>query len=504
MIGTSADRLIARNPSTEEVLGEVAPTSAESVGAIVARARAAQRRWGETSWRERRAFLERWWRVLAVEADEWALAIEAEIGKPRGEALACDVLATLDSLRWTVRRGGRVLADRTIGPGWQFWLSIPPARLRLRPLGVVGIIGTWNYPLLLNAGPIAQAIAAGNAVVWKPSELALMAALRLQQGLERAGLPDGLVAAVYGGPEVGAALVAAAIDKGVFTGGIENGRDVLAALARRGVPALAEFSGYDPAIVLADAPLDATVRALTWGAFVGSGQTCVAVKRVYVVGDAAPWAEAMAASAHKLRLGNPAEHPVDLGPMISESARERFHRTIEAAIDAGATLLNGGAPAPGPGWFYPPTVLRADGDGPESALAGAFGPVVLVRGVDSPDAAVEAANDSRYGLAASVWGRDLRAARAIADRLDAGMVAVNDAVTPSAHAAAPFGGIKASGYGRTRGALGLREFTQPQTRHVRRPGGYRPQHFPYTRRIERLLAIYRRAFHPHQRDHTSR
>ncbi|MEA2632298.1 MAG: hypothetical protein QOE66_2517, partial [Chloroflexota bacterium] len=452
---TSEDVLIARNPATEEVLGEVARTPPEALAAILVHARAAQRRWGETPWRERRSVLVRFWRELSLEADAWAGAIEAEVGKPRGEALAGDVLATLDSLRWTVRHGGRVLADRRLGPGWQLWLLIPPARLRLRPLGVVGMIGTWNYPLLMNAPSIAQALAAGNAVVWKPSELAPLAGLRLQRCLGRAGFPEGLVTAVFGGPEVGAALVEAGIDKGVFTGGIENGRRVLGALARQGVPALAEFSGYDPAIVLPDAPREATVNALTWGAFVGSGQTCVAVKRVYVVGDAAPWAEALATAARRLRVGNPAEGPVDLGPLISESARARFHQAIEATIGAGAQLLAGGASRPGPGWFYPPTVLLADSPGPEASLAGAFGPVVLVRGVASPDAAVEAANASPFGLSASVWGRDLHAARALARRLEAGMVAINEAVTQSAHAAAPFGGIKASGFGRTRGALGL-------------------------------------------------
>jgi acyl-CoA reductase-like NAD-dependent aldehyde dehydrogenase len=490
-----ADVLIARNPATDEVLGEVARTPPEAVAAIVARARAAQADWAETPWSRRRRFVEGCRRILAEEAEVWAAAIEAEVGKPRGEALAGDVIATLDALRWTVRHGGRVLADRRVGPGWQRWLGIPTAAVRSRPCGVIGMIGTWNYPLLLNAPPILQALAAGNAVVWKPSELAPLAGQRWHQLLARAGLPDGLVATLHGGPEVGAALVAAPIDKGMFTGGIENGRRVIGALAQRGIPALAELSGFDPAIVLPGAPREATVRALTWGAFVGSGQACVAVKRVYVVGDAVPWAEALAAAARGLRVGNPAAGPVDCGPMISESARARFHRTLQATIDAGAQPLAGGTLLPGPGWFYPPTVLLADSPAPESVLAGAFGPVVLVRGVASVDAAVAAANASPFGLAASVWGRDLRAARAVARRLEAGMVTVNEAVTPSAHAAAPFGGIKASGFGRTRGAFGLAEFTVPQTLQARRPGGFRPHIFPYTDRIERLLALYRRVFH---------
>jgi acyl-CoA reductase-like NAD-dependent aldehyde dehydrogenase len=495
MSAPPGELLVARNPATDEILGQVARTPPEAVAALVARARAAQRDWAETPWRTRRRFLQRCWRVLAEEANVWATAIEAEVGKPRGEALAGDVLATLDAVRWTVLHGGQALAERRVGPEWQRLLGIPPAAVGSRPYGVIGMIGTWNYPLLLNAPPIIQALAAGNAVVFKPSELAVLAGERLQRALERAGLPEGLVTTLFGGPDVGAALVAAAIDKGMFTGGVENGRRVFAALAERGIPALAELSGFDPAIVLPCAPRETTVRALTWAAFVGSGQACVAVKRVYVVGDAAPWAEALAAAARGLRVGNPAAGPVDLGPMISESARARFHRTVQATIDAGATRLAGGTLLPGPGWFYPPTVLLADAPGPESVLAGAFGPVVLVRGVASTDAAVAAANASPFGLAASVWGRDLHEARAVARRLEAGMVAVNEAVTPSAHAAAPFGGVKASGFGRTKGARGLAEFTLPQTLHVRSPGGFRPHLFPYTGRIERLLALYRRMFH---------
>jgi acyl-CoA reductase-like NAD-dependent aldehyde dehydrogenase len=202
-----------------------------------------------------------------------------------------------------------------------------------------------------------------------------------------------------------------------------------------------------------------------------------------------------AAAAPRLRLGKPEDDLVDIGPLISEPARDRFQRTIDATIDAGAQLLCGGSKPPGRGWFYPPTVLLSETSQPEAVLAGAFGPVVLVRGVKSDDAAVAACNASPFGLSASVWSRDVDGARALAERLDVGMVAVNEAVTPSAHAAAPFGGVKASGYGRTRGAFGLLEFTHPQTVHVRRPGGFRPQLFPYTRRLDRLLGLYRRLFH---------
>ena len=248
--------------------------------------------------------------------------------------------------------------------------------------------------------------------------------------------------------------------------------------------------------MLPDAPFASTIKALTWGAFVGAGQTCVGVKRVYVVGDPARWAEALAASAQALRVGDPARRDVDLGPLITSAARDRVHALIRAAIEAGAEVLAGGAPLDGPGWFYPPTVLRARSADPEKALEGVFGPVVIVRGFADAESAVAASNASLFGLAASVWGRDLRAARAVAERIDAGMVTVNEVVTPTMHASAPFGGRKASGFGRAHGSAGLREFTAPSVVFTRRAGGFRPNLFPYGEfPVETFLTLYRRLFH---------
>lgn len=489
-----AGTLTARNPSTGAAIATLSVTAPEAVAGLVARARSAQAEWSRTTWRDRSAALDRWRHAIARDADGWARAIRDEVGKPTGEAMG-DVVASLDAIRWTARHGRKALADERIGPGWQRALLVPTTRLRWRPFGVVGMIGTWNYPLFLNAPPIAQAIFAGNGVVWKPSELAPALGQMLHESLAAAGLPDGLVATVQGGGEVGAALVASGIDKGMFTGGIENGRGVLGELGRRGIPAIAELSGFDAAIVLAGAPLDKTADALAWAAFVGAGQTCIAVKRLLVVGDPTPWAESLARKARSLRVGDPAPGDIDVGPMISEAGRARFDASIRSAEAAGARLLAGGRPIEGPGWFYAPTVLQADDPEPEARLAGCFGPVILIRGVASGDEAVAEANDSPYGLAASVWGSDVRMARRLADRLEAGMVSINDAVAPSAHAAAPFGGIKASGFGRTKGTLGLREFVQPQTITSRGPGGFRPQVFPYSDRLARLMCGYIRFFH---------
>ena len=495
MATASHDLLIARNPASGAELGRVPTTAPGEVAERVARAREAQTRWGAGGWRDRKPCLARFWQLLARDAESWAEAISDEVGKPLGEAMGGEVVPSLDAVRWTVRNARSALADERIGVGWQRWLLLPSGRLRHQPVGVVGMLGTWNYPLFLNAPPIAQALAAGNAVVWKPSELAPLAGLRLQRTIEEAGFPEGLVSSVFGGPEVGRALVDADLDKALFTGGIDNGRRVLGALASRGIPAVAELAGFDAASVLPDAPFDSTARALAWGAFVACGQACVAVKRVLVVGDPRPWADALADQARRLRIGDPRCAEVDLGPMISETARERFQGKIQATVAAGASIVAGGEAVAGPGWFYRPTVLMADSAAAEEALAGVFGPVVLVRGFADADAAVTAANASRYGLAASVWSRDRRSAEALARRLQAGSVSVNDAVTPTAHASAPFGGTKASGFGRTHGRAGLREFTQTQVLFTRRPGGFRPQLFPYSTFVPRFLAIYRRLFH---------
>ena len=491
--------LIARNPANGAELARVPTTDPAEVAAVVARAVAAQRAWGAMPVRARVAAVRRWWGILARDAEAWAGAIRDEVGKPPGEAMA-EVVASLDGVRWTVRHAARVLRDERVGRGWQVAMLIPPARLQWAPLGVVGMIGTWNYPLLLNAPALAQALAAGNAVAWKPSELAPGLGARLQRSVDEAGFPPGLVAAVVGGGDVGRALVAApGLAKLLFTGGVANGRRVLGELGGRGVPAVVELAGFDAAVVLPDAPVGPTVRALTWGAFVGAGQTCVAVKRVVVVGDPAPWAAALADAARALRVGDPAG-AVDVGPMIDAAARDRFDATIRAAVDAGAEVLAGGAPRPGPGSFYAPTVLlatdRAAADAAEARLAGCFGPVVLVRGAADDDDAAHLANATEFGLAASVWGRDRRRAAALAGRLEAGSVAINEAVTPSAHAAAPFGGCKASGFGRVRGALGLRELATPRVVHARRPGGFRPHLFPYSPRMLTIMGLYRRFFHP--------
>jgi acyl-CoA reductase-like NAD-dependent aldehyde dehydrogenase len=494
MNNPSTEWLIARNPATDLEIARVAATSSDQVREQISKTKTAAALWSKRPLGERIAILQRWWKVLCGEVEPLANAIRSEIGKPLPEA-QMEVTATLDAIRWIVKNARFVLADQTLKPGWQRLALMSPARLRWTPFGVVGIIGTWNYPVFLDASAIAAALVTGNGVAWKPSELSIQVASLLRETLLKAEVPDGLVACLFGGPEIGQALIDGDIQKGFFTGGSTNGRMIAARLAARGIPCVCELSGFDAAIVRDDAPADSTLRGLLWASFVGAGQTCVAVKRIYIVGDAHKFASELANRTSQLRVGNPANGDVDIGPMISESARARFHQQLASTVMAGAEVLSGGEPIEGSGSFYRPTVLFATNDIPEKLLEGIFGPVVLVRGVEDDQRAIEAVNASHYGLSASVWSVDRKKAASIARQLNCGMVTINDAVTPTGLASAPFGGNGASGYGRVRGALGLREFASPQVIHDRRPGGFRPQLFPYSPRFARILEVYRRLFH---------
>ena len=361
------------------------------------------------------------------------------------------------------------------------WLSIPPATLRSRPFGVVGMIGTWNYPLLLNAPPIAQALAAGNAVVWKPSELAALAGLRLQQSLERPGCPRAWSRPSSAAPRSARRWSNRRSTRGCSPAGSRTGGGCSGPWRGRGIPVLAELSGFDPAIVLADAPLESTVRALDLGRVrrqrpdLRRGQAGLRRRRRRRPGPR-PWPRRPASSGS----GDPAAgrgrpRPLDLragpGPVPPDdpgSHRRRRRAACRRQPAARARLVLSADRPPG----RRPRSPRRRWPAPS-------GPWCWCGGVASADAAVEAANASPYGLAASVWGRDLRAARARGRRLDAGMVAVNEAVTPPdtprprSAGSRPAASAGPKAYSASASSPSPRPFTS------RRPGGFRPQLFPY-------------------------
>lgn len=473
------ERLAAVDPATGESLGEFPAASPEDIRQAVARARAAQPAWAALPPRERARALRPLRARLARRAEALALAITRSTGKPLVEAYSSELLPVAHLLRYYLRRAPALLAPRRRRLGILDWAG-RRSFVERRPAGVVAVLSPWNYPFSIPAGDALLALLAGCAVVLKPSEYVPLVGRALEELFENL-LPPGIFTVVLGGPAAGEALLEAGPDRVVFTGGAATGRRVLAAAARRLTPCTLELGGKDPMIVLADAPLELAAEAAVWGCFTNAGQVCASVKRVYVERPAAErFLDLVVRNARSLRVGDPLDPRTDVGALLSEAHLERVRGQIEDALRAGARLRTGGRRVDRPGFFLEPCVLEVDDPAAPILREEVFGPVLPVCRVADAEEAVLRANDSPFGLTASVWTRDLARGRALAARLQAGTVLVNECTYAHALAEAPWGGVKESGFGRTRGHEGLLEFTQPvhvhENRNLRRRS---PWWFPY-------------------------
>jgi acyl-CoA reductase-like NAD-dependent aldehyde dehydrogenase len=455
--------LVVENPATGGPIARI-PASAEvDMDAAVAAARRAADAgpWPRMPAAERAALLHRALDLLAGQADLLDLAI-ADTGCPRRLAGALQVGAAIG---WA-----HALVDAAANQGAR---TLPPAgapfgvsEVEYAPHGVVGVLLPFNFPLALAGWKVLPALAAGNTVVVKPSPLAPMLVDRLFTALLEAGLPEGVANLVHG--DVAPAVRMAehpGVDKLTFTGSTAVGRSLLALAAPRVVPCTLELGGKSPSIVLPDADLELAARGSAFSVFIHSGQVCGATSRILVPAELfEDFVARIGGLADALVLGDPQQDATDTGPVISAPQLAGIEAKVDRATDEGATVVSGGRRPAGvsAGHFYEPTVLVGAGNGSWIAREEVFGPVACVIPYDGVDAAVAMANDNPYGLCAAVWGSDLRAARGVASRLQAGTVWINDCNVLSP--AAPFGGFKQSGIGRELGAEGLSEFVQP--RHV--------------------------------------
>ncbi|MFF7796691.1 aldehyde dehydrogenase family protein [Streptomyces olivaceus] len=453
-----------RSPASGEPLAEHPVDGPEEVARAVDRARRVQAGWAALPAARRRDHLLRWKRALASDLDAVARTVAAETGKPAGDA-ALEVVLTLEHLGWAARNADRVLRRRRVRTG--LFTVHQRASLVHRPLGVVGVIGPWNYPCYTPMGSVGYALAAGNAVVLKPSERTPGTGVLLA-GLFDAAVPAhaGLLTTVTGAAATGDALARAGVDKLAFTGSPGTARKVMAVCAETLTPFLAECGGKDAVIVTADADLDAAAEAIVWGALSNAGQTCAGVERVYAMREVhADLCERVVRRAGVLRPG--ADGDAAYGPMTLPGQTRTVERHVSQAVASGARALLGG-PESVRAPYVAPVVLA---DVPEDAAAlteETFGPVVAVNAVADVDEAVARANDSRYALGAAVFCRNRRAGTAIAARLRAGAVSVNSVLGFAAVPALPFGGSGDSGFGRIHGAEGLRAFTAVQSTTVQR------------------------------------
>ena len=449
---SSGRHLPVHNPTTEEVLATVPAGTTADVDRAVAAARAAFPGWADTDPARRAAALDRLHAALTARAATVAETIARELGTPLKIATRVQVGLPLTVLRSYVELAARPPAEETVGH----------SLVVREPVGVVGAITPWNYPLHQVMAKLAPALAAGCTVVLKPSELTPLTAYLLFDAIHEAGFPPGVVNLVPGtGAEVGEAIAAHPdVDMVSFTGSTATGRRVSHLAADRVARVALELGGKSANVILDDADLATAVKVGVGNAFLNSGQTCTAWTRMLVHRDRYDEALALVAKAAEgYRVGDPFAPDTRLGPLVSAAQRERVNGHVTRGLSDGARLVAGGPEAvlPERGWFVAPTVL-ADVD-PDSALAQeeVFGPVLADIPVDDEEAAVAVANNSRYGLAGAVWSADEQRALRVARRLRTGAVDVNGAPF---NPLAPFGGYKQSGLGRELGRYGLEEYLQ--------------------------------------------
>ena len=445
------------NPATREVVATFAVHSPEDVRAAVQRSHEAAKTWNAMDFDTRGGLLRRWKGVLARRSRELAEVVHIENGKPIDDALI-EVILAVDHIEWAARNAKRVLGPRKVRSG--LLGANQAATVEYQPFGVVGVIGPWNYPVFTPMGSIAYALAAGNTVVFKPSEYTPGVGRWLVDTFTDAtGMAD-VLQLVTGHGETGAALCTAGVDKVAFTGSAATGRKVMAACAEQLTPILMECGGKDAMIVASDADLDAAADAAVWGAMSNAGQTCIGIERVYVVEEVHDdFVKRVKRRAERLHPG-PGQ-AADYGPITMPDQVDVIARHIDAATASGGTAVVGGRDSVAEP-YVSPVVLVDVPDDSEAMRQETFGPTLAISRVPDLEEAVRRANDTDYGLGSSVFTRSKSVGMALARRLRGGMTAVNGVLSFAAVPGLPFGGVGESGFGRIHGDDGLREFARPK------------------------------------------
>ena len=478
------------NPATGEIAGSVPDLGPEAVAEMAARARAAQAQWEAYGFEGRARVLKRAQKWLMDNSERVVATIVSETGKTYEDAQFAEIAYAANAFGFWAKEGPDYLADQHVKSS-QILVKGKRIVLRYRPLGLIGVIGPWNYPLTNSFGDCIPALMAGNSVILKPSEITPLTSLLMAEGMRECGLPDNVLQIATGRGQTGAALIEH-VDMIMFTGSTRTGRKVAEEAARRLIPASLELGGKDPMIVLSDADLDRAANFAAYYSMQNAGQTCISIERVYV--EEGVYDEFVAKVADKvraLRVGKP-EGPgsVEVGAITFPPQMDTIKDHVADATEKGAHVVVGGHQLPGPGRFYEPTVLVDVDHSMKIMTEETFGPTLPIMKVADADEAVRLANDTPYGLGASVFTRDAQRGEGIARRLEAGAANVNDAMINYTVLELPMGGAKASGLGSRHGAGGIRKYCSQQAIVVTsRLAMKREVHmFPYKRRTSRLLA----------------
>ena len=479
------------NPATGQIVATVPDLGPEAVAAMAARGRAAQPSWEAYGFEGRARVLLRAQKWTMDNADQIIATICSETGKTFEDASLAEISYAGNAFGFWAKHAGEYLGDQRIKSG-QLLVKGKKLILRYRPLGLIGVIGPWNYPLTNSFGDCIPALMAGNSVILKPSEVTPLTSLLMAEGLRECGLPEHVLQIATGRGATGAALIEQ-VDMIMFTGSTKTGRKVAETAARRLIPASLELGGKDPMIVLSDADLERAANFATYYSMQNAGQTCISIERAYV--EEPVYDEFVAKVSEKvraLRVGKP-EGPgsVEVGAITFPPQLETIEDHVTDAIDKGARVLAGGhSSSQGGGRFYEPTVLVDVDHTMKCMTEETFGPTLPIMKVADADEAVRLANDSPYGLGASVFSRDTERGEQIARRLETGAANVNDAMINYTALELPMGGAKASGLGSRHGAGGIRKYASQQAIVVTPKLALKrePHMYPYKSRTSKLLA----------------
>ena len=471
------EEIISYNPATGEAVGRLPVMSVDEVIAAVERSRLAFQNWKKTSFTKRSFYIMKAREVILSEMDEIAHLISAESGKPVGEAISMEIAPVLDLMQHFARKTEHLLSPAKINIGLYALLG-RSSKIVYHPLGVVGIIPAWNYPFSIPLGEAVMSLMAGNTVVIKPSELTPLTGLKIGEIFKKAGLPEDCVQVVTGAGETGAALVEAAPDKIMFTGSVATGKRIAAAAANNLTSVVLELGGKDPMIVFEDANLDLASSAAVWGAFCNSGQSCSSVERLYVHESVAgELTRKIVEKTRALKQGVGNSEDISIGAMSSERQIAIVEDHVEDFRASGAKIETGGCRSPhvskgvtlnaeGKSLFYEPTVITGATNDMRAMREETFGPTLPIATFKTEEEAIRLANDSEFGLTASVWTQNRAKGERIARQIEAGSVCVNEVLYTHGIGQTPWGGFKNSGRGRTHGKEGLMELVQPQHIHI--------------------------------------
>ncbi len=483
-----AHKIDVENPATGQIVASVDVVSPDGIAELVARARAAQPGWEALGFEGRAHLLTRCQKWVIDNSDRIIETIVSETGKAWEDAQIAEVSYAATAFGFWAKNAEKYLADERVRTASPF---IKGRKLIVRhvPVGVVGVIGPWNYPLTNSFGDCIPALAAGNAVILKPSEVTPLTALLMAECVRECGVPAGVYQVAPGFGDTGGALVDA-VDFLMFTGSTATGKKVMERAAQTLTPVALELGGKDPMLVCADADLERAANAAVHYSMQNAGQTCISTERVYVEAPVYDeFVSLVTAKVGALRQGPPrGPGSVDVGAVIHPPQADIVEAHVRDAVDKGARVVSGGHRSDSGGHFYEPTLL-VDVDHSMTAMRDeTFGPTLPIMKVADADEGVRLSNDSPYGLQASVWTKDVAKGERLARRIEAGAVTVNDAQINYLALELPMGGWKSSGLGSRHGADGIRKYTKKQAIVVTRFAPKRDLHMlPYSAKRTRLL-----------------